>query len=236
MGLNAARKQNLWRIGAAILVIMLPLLVTLTKYTHIEAQKREAMSCEQLAITLEARDNQSVISPRSVVLMGGSRISDWPSIPKTLANHPVLVRSLPNLRLSSVAECFDRAIAHYRPYAVLFWLEDRALDEPIDGLVSALEKIQERADYYGVVPTFAVVLPIPSPALAAKPQVQTRFYRELSARIESSSSVRIIDLSPVFGKDYRNPERHLFWPNGMRLNEEGYRKVAASLEAFLDSL
>ena len=80
--------------------------------------------------------------------------------------------------------------------------------------------------------TFAVVLPIPSPALTAKPQVQTRFYRELSARIESSSSVRIIDLSPVFGKDYRNPERHLFWPNGMRLNEEGYRKVAASLEGF----
>ena len=232
MGQKTGRRGNPWGIGAAILVT-LPLLVTAAKYTHTQAQKRETMSCEQLAMALEARDNHSVISPASVMLMGGSRIADWPSTPETLANHPVLARSLPNLRLSTVAECFDRAIAHYRPYVVLFWLEDGALDESIDVITSALENIQERADYYGVLPTFAVVLPIPSPALTGKSQAQTRFYNQLNALTQSSSSVRIIDLSPVFGKDYRNLERHLFWPNGTRINEEGYKRVAARLEVLL---
>ncbi len=222
-----------WPISVFVLTC-LPVAIILIKLAFDQQQAHKTLSCEQLLPIFEAYDRGSSFTPRSTLLLGGKRVMPLEKTPEFWGRSAPTIRSHPHLKLANIENCFERVIAYYRPSTVIFWLEDQVLDEPIEQLTTALTTIREQADFYGVAPTINIVLPPLTPATVQDQEKYRTFADTLNGWQRSKPGVNTIDLSDALAGGSEQPQAAIFWPDGKRLNDEGYKRVTALLSTSIN--
>ena len=186
-------------------------------------------NCEQLTGLLEQQDLSSPVPDQGVLLIGDETLRRWRYQPKELAGANVLIRHVSGLSLERIADCFQRAVAFYRP-AVTVWLpseEELALGS--DALTRHLQQIFERRSYYSVSPFLAIVLPPNTPAIPNQQQRLAATIDQLRSSMEQQTGTAVIDVSPHLAASSGLPDPTLFWPDGKTLNERGLQQMFKGL-------
>ncbi len=223
-----------WPISVFVLTC-LPVAIILIKLVFDQQQVHKKLSCEQLLPIFEAFDRDSSFNPRSTLLLGGERVMPLGKNPAFWGRSAPTIRSHPHLKLASIEDCFERAIAYYRPNTVIFWLEDQVIDEPVENVTRALLTVREQADFYGVAPTIHIVLPPLTPARVKDKGKYRSFAATLTEWQRSKPGLNTIDLSDALAGGSEQPQAAIFWPDGKRLNVEGYKRVTALLLTSINS-
>ncbi|MEY2908596.1 MAG: hypothetical protein RLZZ602_1119 [Pseudomonadota bacterium] len=228
---SATPSQNAVVIAFTI-ILSVPVIATAVSILY-DDHGQGVENCEQLTALLEQQDLSSSVPNQGVLLIGDERLRRWRYQPKELAGADVLTRHVSGLNLERIADCFQRAVAFYRP-AITVWLpSEQELAIGNDALTRHIQQIFERRTYYSVSPFLAIAMPPNTPAIPNQQQRLAATIDLLRSSLEQQAGTALIDVSADLAASSGLPDPTLFWPDGKTLNERGLEQMFEGLSAQL---
>lgn len=208
----------LWPVLAAPLLVFL--VSTLPIWSPIDT------SCRAVTELLERLDIESAGSDPNLLVIGGTRLKAWnrrsgPEVPR--GEYRLL--AAPELTVATVAGCFQRSVAHYRPATTLLLVEDTEVLADPQALLRNLDELEQQRTYWSVSPHLVIATPAALPAVQDDAPDLQRFRQELSERAVPGSGTRILNLDQLFTGEDGKIDPELFWPDGQTLTREGYQRL-----------
>lgn len=172
----------------------------------------------------EAKDRKSPLAEEGIVFVGSSSIVGW-NLPKCFPGLPVLNRGFGGSQLADSVYYADRIVVPYRPKVVVLYAGD-------NDIAGGKSPAQVAADYRAFVEKVHKALPATRIVyVAIKPSVQRwalvekmrQANRLIEAEARKDSRLQFVDVDkPMLGADGK-PRSELFKPDGLHLNDEGYK-------------
>jgi len=210
-------------------ILALPLVVAFITSTDWKSQSADA-SCENVRIFLEETDQIRVSKDSSTLILGGSVFSQWRlRSTKELAQNLLRVKASPLLTPTTIAKCFERTVAHYRPITLVLFLDDSAGLRHAEATFNALDEINALRAYWSVAPSFIVVPPAITPALKSQTKKLRDFESRLVAWTKTATGTSLLDINTLLANDRGEVNPLLFWPDGKTLGNEGCERLQNTL-------
>ena len=210
-------------------ILALPLIVAIV--TSIDPPLASSdTSCERVRIFLEETDQIRVSKDSSTLVLGGSVFSEWKMrSAKKLAPQQLRVKASPLFTPATIAKCFERAVAHYRPVTMVLFLDSSDGLRNAESTFNALDEIDTLRAYWSVAPSFVVVPPAITPALKSEAQALKDFEGRLATWIVNRAGTSLLDINTLLANDQGVVDPLLFWPDGKTLGKEGCKLLQESL-------
>jgi hypothetical protein len=182
----------------------------------------------------EAADRAAPRAPCQVLFVGSSSIVMWRDrLARDMAPLPVIDRGFGGSHLEYVDRWFDALVKPYRPRAIVLYAGENDLDagksvERVLQDFDAFMMLKSRA--LGPTPVYFISLK-PSKARFAQLSRQTRVNDAIRSRVTSRSDLHYIDVATPMLEDGK--PRELFGPDGLHMNEAGYRLWTQRVRAAL---
>ena len=171
----------------------------------------------------EAADRTSPPPPCPILFTGSSTIRRWTTLTSDMAPMVVLNRGFGGSRIADVTHYFERAVAPYRPRAIVFYAGENDYNggREAGDVVADFERFMEtKTRLLGDTPVFFVSL---KPSRLREGQMPGQ--RWINARIETLAARRsdliYIDVAPAMLTPEGRP-RDLFVEDGLHMTPAGY--------------
>ena len=213
-------------------ILALPLVVAIVASTDF-TPKTSDHSCETVRIFLEETDRIRVSKDASTLVLGGSVFSEWKlRSAKKLAPSQLRVKASPLLTPTTIAKCFERTVAHYRPITVVLFLDDTDGLQHAEATFNALDEIDNLRAYWSVSPSFVVVPPAITPALNSEAKALRDFEDNLTRWMQNRAGITMLDINSLLITDNGKVDPLLFWPDGRTLGKEGCKRLQGALLSY----
>lgn len=212
-----------------ILILALPAIIAILTTADLGDQTSNS-SCENVRILLEESDQIRISKDSSTLVIGGSVFSEWKTrSAQKLEPTQLRVKASPLFTPTTIAKCFERMVAHYRPVTLVLFLDD------VDGLAksastfNALDEIDALRAYWSVSPRFVVVPPAITPALKSEGSMLRDFERRLVTWTNNRAGTTMLDINTLLSNDQGEVDPLLFWPDGKTLGKKGCKLLQGAL-------
>lgn len=200
----------------AVLGLLLPLVLVAARQYVVDHQP-DPLDCATLTEDLETLDNVSRLPEAPLLVLGDGTARHWPDSIAELAGQPVLNRAIQGTTVATVAACFRRMVAYYRPRHVVLFLEHRDRERLETELTDALQEINAQKDRFDVAMNLWVIGLIETPARGSSRV--SRLNRAVESAAAALPGVEFIDFNPLLQNADGRPDHNHFWPDGDTLRE-----------------
>ena len=212
-----------------ILILALPPAVVILTTTDFKPQTSET-SCEKVRIFLEETDQIRVSKDSYTLIIGGSVFSEWKRrSAQKLEPSQLRVKASPLFTPTTIAKCFERTVAHYRPVTTVLFLGDSDGLAKSESTFNALDEIDALRAYWSVSPSLVVVPPAITPALKPESKALRDFEQRLTRWVESKPGTSMLDINTLLADDQGEVDPLLFWPDGRTLGKRGCQRLQGAL-------
>ena len=210
-------------------ILALPLVVAIVASNDFTS-KTSDNSCETVRIFLEDTDRIRVSKDASTLVIGGSVFSQWKMrSAKKLAPNQLRVKASPLFTPATIAKCFERTVAHYRPITMVLFLDDTDGLQHAEATFNALDEIDDLRAYWSVSPSFVVVPPAITPALKSQAKALRDFEDSLASWMKNKAGITMLDINTLLATNSGDINPLLFWPDGRTLGKEGCKRLQGAL-------
>lgn len=219
----------------AVLLLCLPLvhvtyLVTQGINTYLDASPH---AWDRALQDIVARDLETPLPERPVLVVGGQRVRLWRDLPARLAPQPTLLRPLGDATLDDLTHHYDRLIAFYRPsvlvivpsYADLHLRDEKSPQDFHDAARALLELDAS----YGLTHWRVLFVPLVTPLHPGddrRIRAMGRLADELSRQLPR---VSVVNPNTLLTDEQGRADPAYFRSDGINLNDEGYARAALML-------
>ncbi|MBT6037660.1 MAG: hypothetical protein HOH17_00200 [Halieaceae bacterium] len=210
-------------------ILALPLIIAIVASSDFKLRTFDS-PCETVRIFLEDTDRIRVSKDASTLVIVGSVFSEWKlrSV-KQLAPNQLRVKASTLFTPATIAKCFERTVALYRPITMVLFLDDTDGLQHAEATFDALDEIDDLRAYWSVSPSFMVVPPAITPALKSQAKALRDFKDSLATWMKNRAGITMLDINPLLATNSGNINPLLFWPDRRTLGKEGCKRLQGAL-------
>ncbi|MCU0865678.1 MAG: GDSL-type esterase/lipase family protein [Planctomycetes bacterium] len=176
---------------------------------------------------LAAIDRQPAGPARPVVFVGSSSIRGWKNLATDMAPLPVRNHGFGGSRLFDTTYWLERLVVRHDPSVIVVFAGSNdiagAEPRPAAWVAARFDELVQRLRALGSAAPLVYIAITPTPSRAAHLAIVREANRLIAARCAQDPSLHFVDTAAGMVTAAGEPDPRWFGPDGLHLNEQGYR-------------